>query len=87
MYLTVTTELMWLRCMRNGVGLLHFLKAQKIMMEGLVKEAGVFRSKGVGVYAGKIEYVSTQVLEKICRTLNCNIEDVCEFVKDDKEVE
>jgi Fic family protein len=28
------------------------LKAHKIMMEGLVKEAGVFRSKGVGVYAG-----------------------------------
>ena len=28
------------------------LKAHKIMMNGLVKEAGVFRSKGVGVYAG-----------------------------------
>lgn len=27
-------------------------KAHKIMMTGLVKEAGVFRSKGVGVYAG-----------------------------------
>lgn len=36
---------------------------------------------------GKNEHVSTQVLEKICRILNCNIEDVCEFVKDDKEVE
>lgn len=36
---------------------------------------------------GKNEHVSTQMLEKICRTLNCNIEDVCEFVKDDKEVE
>ncbi len=28
------------------------LKAHRIMMTGLVKEAGVFRSKGVGVYAG-----------------------------------
>ena len=73
--------------MRNGVGLLHFLKAQKIMMEGLVKEAGVFRSKGVGVYAGKIEHVSTQVLEKIYRTLNCNIEDVCEFVIDEEGID
>ena len=36
---------------------------------------------------GKNEHVSTQTLEKICRTLNCNIEDICEFVKDDKEVE
>ncbi|SCW27823.1 helix-turn-helix domain-containing protein [Streptococcus equinus] len=26
---------------------------------------------------GKNEHVSTQILEKICRTLNCNIEDIC----------
>ena len=36
---------------------------------------------------GKNEHVSTKILEKICRVLDCNIEDVCEFVKDDKEVE
>ena len=30
----------------------NLLLAHKIMMEGLVKEAGVFRSKNVGVYAG-----------------------------------
>ncbi len=29
------------------------LKAHKIMMDGLVKEAGTFRSKGVGVFAGE----------------------------------
>ena len=29
------------------------LKAHKIMMTGLVKEAGVFRSKGVGIFAGE----------------------------------
>ncbi len=28
-------------------------KAHKLMMEGLVKEAGTFRSKGAGVYAGE----------------------------------
>ena len=28
----------------------------------------------------KNEHVSTQVLEKICRVLDCNIEYVCEFV-------
>ena len=33
---------------------------------------------------GKNEHVSTQVLEKICRTLDCNIEDVCEFVIDEE---
>lgn len=31
---------------------------------------------------GKNEHISTLVLEKICKTLNCNIEDVCEFVND-----
>ena len=29
------------------------LKAHKIMMDGLVKEAGTFRSRGVGVFAGE----------------------------------
>ncbi len=37
----------------NPYSVKDLLKAQKIMMEGLVKEAGVFRSKGVGVYAGE----------------------------------
>ena len=36
----------------NPYSVKDLLKAHKIMMEGLVKEAGVFRSKGVGVYAG-----------------------------------
>ena len=33
---------------------------------------------------GKNEHISTQVLEKICKTLNCNMEDVCEFVNDEE---
>ena len=36
---------------------------------------------------GKNEYVSTQILEKICRVLDCNIEDVCEFVNDEEGAE
>ena len=36
---------------------------------------------------GKNEHVSTQILEKICRTLNCNIEDICEFVIDGEGVD
>lgn len=36
---------------------------------------------------GKNEHVSTQVLEKICRVLDCNIEDVCEFVNDEEGAE
>ena len=37
----------------NPYSVKDLLKAHKIMMGGLVKEAGVFRSKGVGVYAGE----------------------------------
>jgi len=37
----------------NPYSVKDLLKAHKIMMEGLVKEAGIFRSKGVGVYAGE----------------------------------
>ena len=37
----------------NPYSVKDLLKAHKIMMGGLVKEAGVFRSKGGGVYAGK----------------------------------
>ncbi|MBO4485485.1 MAG: Fic family protein [Lachnospiraceae bacterium] len=36
----------------NPYSVNDLLKAHKIMMSGLVKEAGRFRSKGVGIYAG-----------------------------------
>lgn len=36
----------------NPYDLKNILKAHKIMMNGLVKEAGTFRSGNVGVYAG-----------------------------------
>lgn len=34
---------------------------------------------------GKNEYVSIQVLEKICRVLHCEIQDIMEFVDDESE--
>lgn len=37
----------------NPYSVKDLLKAHKIMMEELVKEAGVFRSKGIGIYAGE----------------------------------
>lgn len=36
----------------NPYSVKDLLKAHKIMMSGLVKEAGMFRNKGIGVYAG-----------------------------------
>jgi len=37
------------------------LKAHKLMMEGLVKEASIFRSKGVGMHAGE-QFIDTRTL-------------------------
>lgn len=33
---------------------------------------------------GKIEHVSTQVLEKVCKVLHCEIQDIMEFVPDEE---
>jgi len=34
---------------------------------------------------GKNEHVSTQVLEKVCMALECDIADICEFVFEEKD--
>lgn len=34
---------------------------------------------------GRNEHVSTEILSKICETLDCKIEDIMEMVSDDKE--
>ena len=36
---------------------------------------------------GKNEHVSTQVLEKVCNVLNCEIQDIMEFVPDEEREE
>ena len=36
---------------------------------------------------GKNEYVSMEVLSKICECLNCDIGDICEFEKESGETE
>ena len=36
---------------------------------------------------GKNEHVSTQVLEKVCRVLHCEIQDIMEFVQDEEREE
>lgn len=36
---------------------------------------------------GKNEHVSTQVLEKACKVLHCEIQDIMEFVPDEERKE
>ena len=42
-------------------------------------------STGALAKLGKNENVNTEVLAKICTTLDCKIEDIMEMVPDDKE--
>ena len=34
---------------------------------------------------GKNEHVSTQVLEKVCKVLHCEIQDIMEFIPEDRK--
>ena len=36
---------------------------------------------------GKNEHVSTQVLEKVCKVLHCEIQDIMEFIQDEEREE
>ena len=36
-----------------------------------------------GMNMGKGKHISTSSLQKICKALDCNIEDIVEFVKDE----
>ena len=42
-------------------------------------------STGALAKLGRNENVNTEVLAKICKTLNCDISDIMEMVPDDKE--
>lgn len=42
-------------------------------------------STGALAKLGRNENVNTEVLAKICKTLDCKIEDIMEMVPDDKE--
>lgn len=53
---------------------------KKINRTTLRELAGI--STGTLAKLGKNEYVSTEVLEKICVALNCEIGEVIEFVKE-----
>ena len=46
-------------------------------------QAGI--STGALAKLGKNENVNTEVLAKICKTLNCDISDIMEMVPDDNE--
>ena len=61
----------------------------KLLIDKGLKKTEFAKQVGIGqntlAKLSKQEYVSMEVLAKICSGLDCRIEDVMEFVKEEKE--
>jgi putative transcriptional regulator len=51
---------------------------RKLKRTDLIQKAGI--SANILAKLGKGEYVSMESLEKICKSLDCNIGDIAEFI-------
>ena len=59
----------------------HLMLDKKINKSGLEKAAGISHHSILKM--NRDEDVSTEVLTKICKALDCDISDIVEFVKDE----
>ncbi len=67
----------------------NYAKLWKLLIDKNINKTTLREISGIstGTLAklGKNDYVSTEVLEKICKALHCDIGDVIEFVDVDSE--
>ena len=63
-----------------------YKKLFKLLIDNDVKKTEFAKKIGIGqntlAKLSKNEYVSMEVLAKICKGLNCKIEDIVEFIDD-----
>ncbi len=63
-------------------------KLWKLMIDRGMNKSELRELTGIGTNTlaklSKNQAVSMEVLMKICNNLNCDISDVCEFIKEDK---
>lgn len=64
--------------------LFHMLIDKNMTAAELQKEAGY--SANISTRMRRDEYVSLDSIEKICRVLNCKVDDIVEFVPDKDKV-
>lgn len=68
----------------GGTMAANYAKLWKLLIDKNINKTTLREISGIstGTLAklGKNDYVSTEVLEKICRALHCDIGDVIEFV-------
>lgn len=61
-----------------------YKKLWKILIDRDMKKADLAKMAGISSYTvtkmGKGENVTVEVLGKICRVLECNVEDIMEFI-------
>ena len=66
-----------------------YKKLWKLLIEKDMKKTDLRIQSGISTGAlaklGRNENVNTEVLAKICKTLNCDISDIMEMVPDEKE--
>lgn len=64
--------------------LFHMLIDRNMTAAELQKEAGY--SANISTRMRRDEYVSLESMEKICRVLNCRIDDIVEFIPEEDKV-
>lgn len=66
-----------------------YKKLWKMLIDKDLKKKDLEKMAGVSHYTinklNKGENITTDILEKICRALNCTASDIMEFVSDDKK--
>lgn len=65
--------------------LLHMLIDKDMTIADLQKQAGY--SANISTRLRNNTYISLESVEKICRVLNCKMDDIIEFVSDNAEEE
>ena len=64
--------------------LFHMLIDRNMTAAELQKEAGY--SANISTRRRRDEYVSLESMEKICRPLDCKVDDIVEFIPDEDKV-
>ena len=77
---------------RNGIIMaIRYNKLWKKLIDENMMKVDLRDQAGITTNAlaklGKNEHVSTQVLEKVCNVLHCEIQDIMEFVPDEERKE
>ena len=64
-----------------------YKKLWKLLIDHDMKKKGLAKAAGISKYTitkmSKGENVTVDILGKICLALNCNIDDIMEFIPDD----